>query len=144
MTTGTGNKSSIAFTDTGLTGSFKMIGSVSRKLGKREVSDLDTEEVHEFAPEALATDEDTEFEIYLSTSAELPELGNNELITLTFKQRDGETAPATYAAWGFISERSLPQHVNNETQMIKCAITWTNRNDSGVQVKPVWTKATTS
>lgn len=142
MGIGTGNKTTIAFTTSAITGKFTMIGAVKKKLGSEDVSDLQSDEFVEKEMHDLAEMEDTPFEMLLDNESEIPGLGLKELITITHPTRAGQATPATHAAWGALSEISLPEAVNNTTMRLTGAITWTNRNASGAAVKPLWTPAT--
>lgn len=149
---GSGNKATITLATSGAVGRFKQIGGVDLELGEQDVSGLDSDEFEEFEPNDLAKLSDTELEIFFNTkmsiiptgaspTAPFLRLGKKELITFTYPTRSDETTPAAFVAWGFFKKLSLPVLVNNTTLMIKASIKWANRNNAGLAVKPVWTKA---
>ncbi len=149
---GSGNKGTLTLAVSGAIGRFRMIGGVDFEIGEENVSGLDSEGYEEFEPQDLATMGDTEFELFFNTklsiiptgaspTAPFIRLGHKELMTLTFPTRSNESAPASLAAWAYFKKISLPQMVNNTTMMLKGTIKWSLRNDSGVAVLPVYTKA---
>lgn len=147
---GTGNKASIAFPVSGFVGAFTMIGGTELEVGDQDVSDLESDEYQEFEPEDLIALSDIAFECFLDTEmsfqAAAPtspylQVKQKELVTITFQTRDGESTPASFAAWCYLKKVGLPQHVNNEVQKLTGTLKVCNRDDSGEQVKPTWTPA---
>lgn len=156
MGLGSGNKSTVTFAESGFVAKFTKIGAVDFELGDDDVSNLESDGFTEHEMHDLATMSESELEALFNTTRNIIldkdavevsgalQLGKKELITITWNERAGESAGASFAAWGAPKKLNLPEHVNNTTQRQMIVIKWLNRDASGTAVKPLFTPATTS